>query len=162
MLFLEVLALNFRLDLNSETVDQAFPAIPTCVDPHTSIREVFHIFKEQRKGCILICRDETLIGIFTERDALRLMAEAANLDRPIEQVMVPKPVAVSARDTVGKAIAKMSFGGYRRLPIVDDTGRPVGLLKVSSILRYLVEHFPNVVYTLPPAPHHATQQREGA
>jgi hypothetical protein len=56
----------------------------------------------------------------------------------------------------------MSFGGYRRLPIVDDKGRPTGLLKVPGILHYLVEHFPNVVYNLPPTPHHSTQEREGA
>jgi hypothetical protein len=63
---------------------------------------------------------------------------------------------------VGKAIGLMSAGGFRRLPIVDDQGKPVGLLKVSGILHYLVEHFPKVVYTLPPAPHHKMGEREGA
>jgi hypothetical protein len=76
--------------------------------------------------------------------------------------MVAGPVALSISDTVGCAIQKMSSGGYRRLPIVDDEGRPVGLLKVSGILHYLVEHVSKVVYTLPPEPHYSTQQREGA
>ena len=76
--------------------------------------------------------------------------------------MVPDPVTLSDRDTVGQAIAKMAYGGYRRLPIVDGEGRPQGLVKTSGILHYLVEHFPSVVYNLPPTPHHTPQQREGA
>ena len=90
------------------------------------------------------------------------MAAQSDLDIPIDEVMVRDPVTVSANDTVGKAISKMSFGGYRRLPIVDEMGRAVSILKVSGILRYLVEHFPDVVYTLPPEPHHHTKTREGA
>lgn len=120
------------------------------------------MLKDQDRGCVFICRDEKIVGIFTERDALKIMASGADLNVPIEQVMVANPVTLLASDSVGKAIAKMSFGGYRRLPIVDDLGRPLGQLKVSGILRYLVEHFPKIVYTLPPAPHHAANEREGA
>jgi hypothetical protein len=63
---------------------------------------------------------------------------------------------------VASAIAKMAAGGYRRLPIVDEASRPVAVVKLTSILSYLVEHFPKVVYTLPPKPHHKMQEREGA
>ncbi len=154
--------MTVQRNLNTDTVDQANPAKPLCVDSHVTAREVLLLLKEQDRGCVLICNDEQLAGIFTERDALKLMAAGADLDVPIEKVMVRNPVTLSAGDTVGKAIAKMSFGGYRRLPIVDEAGRPVGQLKVSGILHYLAEHFPKLVYTLPPAPHHSTHQREGA
>ena len=63
---------------------------------------------------------------------------------------------------MGKAISKMSHGGYRRVPVVDEKGRALSILKVSGILRYLVEHFPDVVYTLPPEPHYRPKSREGA
>ena len=56
----------------------------------------------------------------------------------------------------------MAKGGYRRLPVVDEAGHPIGVLGVSRLLEYLVEHFPKVVYTLPPQPHRASQEREGA
>lgn len=153
---------DFQIDLNTDTVDCAYPAALVRVEPQTTVREVFELLKEKRTGCAVVCQDDKLVGIFTERDTLKLMAAEANLNQPIEAVMVKNPVTLSAEDTVGKAIAKMSFGGYRRLPIVDEQGRPTGLLKLPGILHYLVEHFPNVVYTLPPAPHHSTQEREGA
>ena len=47
----------------------------------------------------------------------------------------------------------MEKGGYRNLPVVDDAGRPVGILSVMRIVHYLVEHFPVAVYNLPPNPH---------
>ena len=154
--------MDFHLNLNTEAVEHVYASDPICLEPKTSLRDVFRLMQKQRRGAVLVCRDEQLVGIFTERDALKLMAGDADLDVPVEQVMTNDPVALSDSDTVGKAIAKMSYGGYRRLPIVDADGRPKGFLKVSSILHYLVQHFPEFVYNLPPTPHHTTQEREGA
>jgi CBS domain-containing protein len=133
-----------------------------CVDIGATATAALELLQREKRGCCLVCRDGRLAGVFTERDAVRLMSEGNSLDVPIDQVMSSEPVALSATDTVGDAIAKMSHGGFRQLPIVDLEGRPIGVLKVSGILHYLVEHFPKVVYNLPPVPHHTTQQREGA
>ncbi len=156
--------MDLQRNLSGETVDRTEPAPAEAVsfEPTQTVREVLHRLKELRTGAALICRDGVLVGIFTERDGLKLLAEGADLDVPIEQVMISNPVTVSTETTVSEAIAKMSSGGYRRMPIVDGDGRPTGLVKVSGILHYLVQHFPNLVYTLPPQPHHATQEREGA
>lgn len=154
--------MNFQLNLSGETVEQAFPRDPICVEPQTAIREVFRVLKERRRGCVLVCQDERLVGIFTERDALQLMADGGDMDQPIESVMHRDVTTLSRSDFVGDAIVKMSQGGYRRLPIVDQDGKPTGVLTSKTILHFLVEHFPNVVYTLPPEPHHSIQAREGA
>lgn len=154
--------MDFQLNFESEPVGQAYPAKPLVVSPETTVRAALRTLAEQRTGAVLICRDKRLVGIFTERDALRLLADGANLDVAIEQYMRKEPLTLSAGATVGEAVTRMSEGGIRRLPIVDQQGSPVGFLKVSGILRYMVEHFPKVVYTLPPAPHHKTKDREGA
>ena len=154
--------MEFHLDLGTETVEQVGAAGPICLQPNSAVRAAFLQMLEHRVSAVLICREGVLVGIFTERDALKLMADGADLDTPIERHMTTEPVTLSNVDTVGKAIAEMSSGGYRRLPIVDSGGDPLGLVKTSGILHYLVEHFPNVVYNLPPTPHHTTQHREGA
>jgi predicted transcriptional regulator len=153
---------DFHLHLSTEPVGATHPGPPCCVEPQTTIRQAIEQMREQRTGGVLVCRDGVLVGVFTERDALALIAKEGNFDAPIEQVMVKSPVTVSENSSVGAAIHKMSSGGYRRLPLVDDGGKPLGVVKVSGILRYLVEHFPQVIYTLPPSPHHNMQQREGA
>lgn len=154
--------MDFQLDLETETVEHAHPAKPLCVAPEDSIRHVMRTLKQAATGAAMVCRDGKLVGIFTERDALRLLADGADLDEPVASVMVRDPVTLRTDDTVGKAIGLMAAGGFRRMPVVDGQGRVTGVLKVSGILRYLVEHFPKTVYTLPPAPHHKTVQREGA
>jgi CBS domain-containing protein len=153
---------DFHLDLNTEPVTHAHPVKPVCVEPATTIREVIETLREHKTGSLLVCRNNKLLGVFTERDALKLIAEGGDFDVAIETVMITNPVTLTSADTLGVAINKMASGGYRRLPIVDDQQHPAGLVKVSGILHYLVEHFPSTIYTLPPTPHHNLKQREGA
>lgn len=154
--------MDFQLHLETETVEHCYPSRPLCVRETDSVRSVIRQMQAERTGAAMVCRDEKLCGVFTERDALRMLAEGADLDVPVASVMVRQPVTVRRGDTVGRAIGLMSAGGFRRLPVVDEEGRLVGLLKVSGLLHYLVEHFPKVIYTLPPEPHHKTASREGA
>ena len=154
--------MSFQLNLDTETVDHAFPETPICVSGDTSIADALAAMNQQNRGSVLIVEDDKLVGIFTERDAVRLMKENASFDGPISEQMVGDPVTLSKNDTVADAIARMSSGGYRHLPIVDADGQPTGTLSSRGILHYLVEHFPQIVYTLPPEPHHTTQEREGA
>ena len=154
--------MDFVLKLNSDTVDQAMSVEPLCIDPQKSVREVLSLLKQSRAGGVLICRDGRLVGIFTERDALRRMAAGAPLDVPVESAMVPDPVTLQKGDSIAKAIRTMSVGGYRRLPVVANGGCPIGVLNVADIVHYLVEHFPQAVYNLPPEPQPVMQEREGA
>ncbi len=94
-------------NLNTESVQHADPLSPLCVDPETSIREVLVLLKHRRRGELLVCRGGRLVGIFTERDFLRLTARRQDLDAPIEQVMTRDPVTIRAEDTVGQAVSSM-------------------------------------------------------
>jgi CBS domain-containing protein len=153
---------DIELNLTTETVDHASPTLPVCVSGETSVREAFRQMRDESAGSLLICREGVLVGIFTERDALRHMARGGDLDVALEKVMIRSPATVSAQATVAAAIRRMSSGGYRRLPIVDREGRPVGVVQVSGIVHYLVQHFPKTIYNQPPVAYPATQQREGS
>jgi CBS domain-containing protein len=160
-LLFEVWTVDIEFNLTTESVDHAGPVEPLCVPPETPVRVVLVLLREQRRPSALVCRDGVLVGVFTERDALRVMAQNIDLATPIERMMTPRPVTVHASEKIGVAVQKMAIGGYRRLPIVDDAGRPLGLVHVSGIVHYLVEHFPKTIYNLPPVPHPVMQQREG-
>lgn len=154
--------MDFQLNLNTDTVEQTHPSKPLCVDPQATIGEVFQLLKSERTGGVMVCREGIIVGIFTERDALKLMAGGCDFHAPIATVMTKRPVTVHAHETVSSAINRMASGGYRRVPVVNDQGRPMGMVKVSGILRYLVEHFPRAVYTLPPEPNRPLKERDGA
>jgi predicted transcriptional regulator len=153
---------DLAVSLTVETVQEANPAPCLCVKPECSIREALETLKLRGSSVLLVCADDgRLVGIFTERDALRLMAAEADLSPPIHTVMSADPVTVQAHASLATAIGLMASGGYRRLPIVDSDGHPTGVLEVAGIVHFLVEHFPSSIYNLPPTPHQVMQQREG-
>jgi len=151
----------FELKLD-ETVGHIDLVAPLTVEPSVSVRSVLDQMRDTKRGSVSVCEDGKLVGIFTERDALNFIAAEADFDVAIEKVMTRNPETVSSDDQMLTAINKMSIGGYRRLPVVDADGKPTGLLKVSTILHYLVQHFPAFVYNLPPTPKQRSAEREGA
>lgn len=154
--------MDFQLNLNTETVDHSYPSKPLCLPPTATVREAMQHMNDRNEAAVLICVDGVLTGIFTERDALLRMATGASFEVPLADVMTKRPTALTMRDNVGTAISKLSQGGFRRLPIVDDKGLPSGILKMEGILHYLIQHFPAMVYNLPPQPHYSARDSEGA
>lgn len=154
--------MDFKLSLQSEPVSSAYPDQPLATTPDASIAEAFQLLRAQRTGAVLVCEGDQLAGVFTERDALRLMAEGADLSQPVSTVMSASVTTVGSDDSVSKAIQLMSDGGYRHLPVVDGQGNPTGVIDAAGIVHYLVDHFPDTIYTMPPATSGVPSEREGA
>jgi len=153
------LAKNLKID----SVSRLQPTAPWQVRPDQTVAEAVDLMRLQRVGCVLICTDQKLQGIFTERDLMRrVMATGQPLTLPVGQFMTLDPIAVQLKDSISSAVRRMDEGGHRHLPVVDPTGRPVGVLSAKRIVHYLVEHFPTTVYNLPPNPSTVPQEREGA
>ena len=131
--------------LINESIDRIEHREPLCVESETSVRRVFRLMRDRNRGSVFVCRDGVLIGIFTEHDAVRLMAAQADLDGPIQQVMTRDPVTLRPDEKVATAVASMSSHGYRHLPVVDAEGRPVGKIDVVDMIHWLVEHLPEPV-----------------
>jgi CBS domain-containing protein len=148
--------------LESEGVASAYPDQPLAATPEESIANVLELLRAQRTGAVLICEGPKLVGIFTERDALKMMAGGGDLSRPVRTVMSTPPATIPSTATVGEAIRMMAQGAFRHLPIVDSEQRPTGVLPVHGIVHYLVDHFPETVYNLPPDPKAVPKSREGA
>jgi CBS domain-containing protein len=139
------------------------PRSPLSVPPSATLREAVRIMREHHVGCVLVVEGERLAGILTERDLL-LKMEHADLDGPVLRLMTPDPETLELDDPIVWALNRMSVGGYRHVPLVDRSERPVGILSVKDIVHYIVALFPNEVLTLPPDPHRAAiaSPRDGA
>lgn len=154
--------LDIQLNLQTDTVESARADKLLIVEPNTSTREVFLDLQRLAVGSALVCEGKKLVGIFTERDAVKLMAAGCDFDVPISAVMVTEPMTIPQGAPLAEAIRVMATGGYRRLPIIDADGEVVGVIKVSNILHYFVDHFPAAVFNLPPKPNVVMPEREGA
>jgi CBS domain-containing protein len=153
------LARNLKVD----SVSRLSPTPPWRVSPDQSVAEAVQLMRQHRVGCLLVCTGDHVVGIFTERDLMRrVLAPGRPLLLPVAASMTPNPVTVSPTAPIGHAVRLMVDGGYRHLPVVDDGGRPVGVLSVKRIVHYLVEHYPYTVYNLPPDPGAFPLEAEGA
>jgi CBS domain-containing protein len=153
------LAKNLRID----SVSRLNATPPRQVSPSCSVAEAVELMRQEKVGCLLVCVAEEVVGIFTERDLMkRVIAANKPLSLPVSEFMTSNPVVVHPKDPIRVAVGRMEEGGYRHLPVVNDRGRPLGILSVKRIVHYLVEHFPATVYNLPPDPGVVPQEREGA
>lgn len=153
------LARNLKVD----SVSRLDPAPPRCIRPEQTVAEAIQQMREASVGCLLVCEGDRLVGILTERDLLRrVFAAGKPLTTTVAACMTPAPVVVRRKETIGAAARRMEEGGYRHLPVIDEAGRPVGLLSVKRIVHYLVEHYPSTVYNLPPDNGVVQHEREGA
>ena len=156
-----VSSVDFQLSLESEGVGSAYPDQPLAATADETVGTVLQLLRAQRTGAVVICECSKIIGIFTERDALKQMASGADLSAPVRNVMSSPPAVIASGATVGSAIRMMAEGAYRHLPIIDQDQKPTGVLAVHGIVHYLVDHFPETVYNLPPDTK-AARAREGA
>jgi CBS domain-containing protein len=153
------LARNLKID----SVSRLQPTRPLRLDQTSPVAAAIGLMRKHRAGCVLVCDAKAIVGIFTERDLLRrVIATGKNWETPIGEVMTPNPVCVLAKDSIRLAVWRMEQGGFRHVPVLDETGRPVGVLSAKRIVHYLAEHFPSTVYNLPPDPLAVPEEPEGA
>ncbi len=154
--------MDLARNLKGETVSRLYPSQPLIVQRGQPVADAVKLMREKKVGCVLVCEQRRIVGIFTERDLLRrVLAQGLPVTTPIEECMTPDPVSVHPKDSISCAIRYMQKGGYRHLPVVIDD-KPVGILSVKRIVHYLVEHFPTMVYNLPPHSQPYQPKREGA
>jgi CBS domain-containing protein len=149
-------------NLRKDPVSRLDPSPPWSVERSATVADAVNLMRRENVGCVLVCDAGRLAGLFTERDLMcRVLAVGKPLSMSIAEVMTPEPVTVLPRDPIRIALRKMKAGGHRHLPVIDDDSRPVGLLSVKRVVRYLVEHYPAAVYNQPP-PGQLPDSPEGA
>jgi CBS domain-containing protein len=138
---------------------------PVCLSPSVSIREAIEQMRDHRVGCVLVEEKNRLVGVFTERDVLnKVTGRGLDFDQvKVSDLMTQDPECLTPDDGVAYALNKMNVGGFRHIPLVDEVGKPVGVVAMRNIVDYIVQLFPEEVLNLPPSPLHTiSRAREGA
>jgi CBS-domain-containing membrane protein len=85
-----------------------------------------------------------------------------DLSGPVETLMTSEPRTLRLEQTILEAIELMQTGRYRNVPLVDDDRTLVGVVRQNDIIRFLAESYPEELLNLPPRPHQAMKEPEGA
>lgn len=138
---------------------------PVTVRPGTSLDACIAVIRDTGRGDSVFVTDEggRLHGVLTERDIFaRLVGHEVDLNQPVETLMKVHPWTLHLDQPIRHAIDLMQTGRYRNVPLVDDDGVLVGVVRPVDILKYLAEAFPEELLNLPPRPHQVMPETEGA
>jgi signal-transduction protein with cAMP-binding, CBS, and nucleotidyltransferase domain len=139
-------------------------AAHVAVPRHASIADAARVMRETGTGCVLVEEHGKLVGILTERDILHKLVGTGYdpATTGVSGVMTANPESLTPDDPIAFALQRMSVGGYRHIPLVDEQEHPVGILSVKDVVDFLVEHFPREVLNIPPEPGRHARTPEGA
>lgn len=101
---------------------------PLTIHPRATVAEACRRMSDERVGAVLVTEnDGSLVGIFTGRDAVRMLAQGTTSNRPVSEVMTTGPCTIESGCTAIEALRLMWDGGFRHIPILDH-GRVVGIV----------------------------------
>jgi CBS domain-containing protein len=108
------------------------------VDPRTSLADVARLMRRQNADSVAVMFEGKLVGIVTERDLVRAIADGVNpLQTGAEVVMSADPATVNADEDVDVVAVKMMALGIRHLPVLDEKGVPIGLVSAGDLIAVL-------------------------
>ena len=106
--------------------------------PNATVIKAAELMKSKNIGPILVIENEQtqrLVGIVTDRDlALKVVAEGRDpKTTKVEAVMTRKVVTCRADDELQKALDTMAEHQLRRIPVVDNDNKIVGIIAQADV-----------------------------
>jgi CBS domain-containing protein len=108
------------------------------VRPDTTLRQVAETLAREEVGAVVVKGSEGLVGIVSERDLVRALAEGFDPDgERAADVMTYDVISVESIESIDAVARIMLDGGIRHLPVVD-AGGPVGIVSIRDLLAAFV------------------------
>ena len=89
-------------------------------------------------GAVLVMEGDRLVGILTERDMLRAVAQGFNDEAKVADWMTRHPETIEATDSTDHAAALMIHGGFRHLPVLEE-GSVAGIVSIRDLMRVALQ-----------------------
>jgi CBS domain-containing protein len=116
--------------------DEAAITIPA----DSTVLDAISVMTAERHNYVLLTDNDSIVGIFTDRDLLNRVTSEKLLpsEVTVRDVMTPNPDALKTDDYINYAIEKMARYGFRNIPITDDKGNTT-VLTVWNVMSHLSE-----------------------
>ena len=106
------------------------------VEPAETLQAAAQEMKEGKISSVLVTEDGYLIGILTERDMVKAVAEGIDTENVhVRDYMTPTPIAVNPDTSVEEAVQIMLEHGFRHLPVVDGERELKGVVSIRDLAK---------------------------
>jgi len=120
--------------MGNQTVQEAMTANPTAITPDTTAQEAARLMKSEDVGALPIVEDGRLTCVVTDRDlTIRGVAEGLVAETPVSELASKNVVTIDPQQSIEEAARLMAEHQVRRLPVVEEDGRLVGMLAQADV-----------------------------
>ncbi|MBN1861881.1 MAG: CBS domain-containing protein [Candidatus Thermoplasmatota archaeon] len=106
------------------------------IDANASILDACQVYMEKKVGCLVVTKDETCVGIITERDLIeRTICQGRNPEKTkVYEIMSQNIKVVHALATVEQALELLKQHRIKKLPVVSSE-KVVGIITITDIAK---------------------------
>lgn len=111
------------------------------VTPETTIRQLLGVLAEHNIGACIVCTDDDIRGIVSERDVVRRLnadGAAVAVENTVGAIMTADVTVCAPADPVEDILGVMTERRIRHLPVVDD-GRLVGIVSIGDLVKHRID-----------------------
>ena len=119
----------------AQTIQEVMTTNPLTVDANATTTEIAQVMRDNDIGDVIVTRDGEVQGIVTDRDiVVRALADRPHPDEVNAGEIASRDVTcLHPTDSVNEAVSTLRDRAVRRLPVVDDGGRPVGIVSLGDL-----------------------------
>ena len=120
-----------------QSIKDVMSSDPCTIDADKSVAYAAKMMRDEDVGLAPIVEGDKLIGMLTDRDiAIRVVAEGKDPDQvTVRQVASKQVVTVDPQQDLAEALRIMAKHQVRRLPVVEEDGRLVGVVAQADVAR---------------------------
>jgi CBS domain-containing protein len=121
----------------AKSIREAMTANPCTIDADKPVAYAAKMMKDEDVGLAPIVEGEQLIGTVTDRDiAIRVVAEGKNPESTtVREIASKQLVTIDPQQSLDEALRLMAQHQVRRLPVVEEDGRLVGVVAQADIAK---------------------------
>ena len=109
------------------------------IGPDDSVYDAIHLMAEKGIGALVVLKDETLVGIISERDYARqvVLKDRSSRETLVKDIMSDKVVYADPDQTVDECLALMTEKRFRHLPVMDGD-QMIGLVSMGDLVKTII------------------------
>lgn len=110
------------------------------VAPEDTVLDALRLMADKNIGAVLVRSDQTLEGIFSERDYARkvILVGKTSKDTLVREIMTTQVICVEPGWTAEQCMALMTDKRIRHLPVMEE-GQLIGVISIGDVVRAVVD-----------------------